>query len=49
MEQALDVLRGPVEYAVAAGLLLFGAFSLVEARYRRIHEPSVDELKKVGQ
>ena len=49
MEQALDVLRGPVEYAVAAGLLLFGAFSLVEARYRRIHEPSVDDLKKVGQ
>lgn len=48
-EQALDVLRGPVEYAVATGLLLFGAFSLVEARYRRIHEPSVDDFKKVGQ
>ena len=46
MEQALDFLRGPVEYAVAAGLMLFGAFSLVEARFRRIHEPPVDALKR---
>ena len=46
MEQALDLLRGPSQYAVAAGLMLFGAFSLVEARYRRIHEPPVNELKR---
>ena len=46
MEQALDFLRGPVEYAIAAGLMLFGAFSLVEARYRRIHQPPVDALKR---
>ena len=26
-------------YAVAAGLMLFGRFSLVQARYRRIHHP----------
>ena len=46
MEQALDLFKGPLEYAVAAGLMLFGAFSLVEARYRRIHEPPIDELKQ---
>jgi len=46
MEQALDVLHGPVEYAVAAGLMLFGAFSLIEARYRRIHQPPVQEIKQ---
>lgn len=44
MEQALDLLGGPVEYAVALGLMLFGGFSLVEARYRRIHQPPVDDL-----
>ncbi|HEU4705190.1 MAG TPA: DUF1206 domain-containing protein [Sphingomicrobium sp.] len=46
MEQALDLLSGPLLYAVAAGLMLFGAFSIVEARYRRIHEPPVDEVKQ---
>jgi len=39
MEQALDLLSGPFLYAVAFGLMLFGGFSLVEARYRRIHRP----------
>ena len=39
MEQALDLLSGPILVAVAAGLILFGGFSLVEARYRRIHRP----------
>lgn len=38
MEQALDLLSGPLLYAVAGGLILFGAFSMVEARYRRIHD-----------
>lgn len=39
MEQALDMLSEPALFAVAAGLMLFGAFSLVEARYRLIHRP----------
>lgn len=45
MEQALDFLSGPILYAVALGLLLFGAFSIVEAVFRRIHEPPIDELR----
>ena len=46
MEQALDFFSGAVLYAVALGLLLFGAFSIVEAIFRRIHEPPpVDEMK----
>ena len=39
LEKALDVLRGPYLGPIAAGLILFGLFSLVEARYRRIHRP----------
>ena len=39
MEQALDLLSGPLLYAVAFGLMLFGGISLVEARYRQIHRP----------
>ena len=39
MEQALDFFSGPILYTVALGLLLFGAFSIVEAVFRRIHEP----------
>ena len=39
MEQALDLLSGPVLYAVAAGLILFGIFSIIEGLFRRIHEP----------
>ena len=35
MEQALDFLSGPTLYAVATGLILFGAFSIIEALYRR--------------
>ena len=45
LEQALDALRGPVEYGVASGLLLFGIFSIVEARYRSIHKPPTDHIK----
>lgn len=37
MEQALDLLSGPVLYAVAAGLILFGLFSIIEGLFRRIH------------
>lgn len=39
MEQALDLLSGPVLYAVAAGLILFGLFSIIEGLFRRIHDP----------
>ena len=46
MEQVLDLLSGPLLYAVAAGLMLFGAFSIVEARFRRIHEPHIDRIKQ---
>jgi len=45
MEQALDALSGPPLYAVAGGLALFGIFSMVEARYRQIHRPPIEQLK----
>lgn len=45
LEQALDALRGPLEYGVAGGLLLFGLYSLVEARYRSIHRPPTQHIK----
>lgn len=45
MEQALDLLSGPVLYAVAAGLILFGIFSIIEGLFRRIHEPPVHDIK----
>jgi len=44
MEKALDILSGPSLYAVSLGLLLFGLFSLVEARHRRVRQPPVDKL-----
>lgn len=46
MEQALDLLSGPVLYAVAAGLILFGIFSIIEGLFRRIHEPPVEDIKQ---
>ena len=46
MEQVLDLLSGPVLYAVAGGLMLFGAFSIVEALYRRIHRPPIEQIKQ---
>lgn len=41
MEQALGSLSGTLLTAVALGLLLFGLFSFVEARYRRINDANV--------
>ena len=49
LEQALDTLRGPLEYPVAIGLMLFGCYSLVEARFRSIHRPPVERLKEEVQ
>jgi hypothetical protein len=46
LEQALDALRGPLQFPVAAGLALFGAYSLVEARYRSIHKPPTEHIKR---
>jgi hypothetical protein len=50
MGQALASLPdNGVELAVAAGLLLFGLFSLVEARYRRIADPHIaDRLRNAA-
>lgn len=43
LESALDILRGPFLLPIAAGLMLFGFFSFVEGRYRRIHRPPPPE------
>ena len=46
MEQALDFFSGPVLYAVCGGLFLFGLFSIIEALFRRMHEPPVEGIKQ---
>lgn len=46
LEGALDVLRGPFLFPICAGLLLFGLFSIVEARFRAIHKPPTGEIKR---
>lgn len=46
LDDALDWLAGPVRTTVAAGLLLFGGFSVVEAIYRPIRKPLTDEIKR---
>lgn len=45
LEEALDLLSPPVESAIAGGLLLFGLLSLVEARYRVIRRPPVEQME----
>jgi len=50
LKQALDALSSPLRYPVAAGLMVFGFFSVVEARYRSIHRPPVEKAEaKVRQ
>ena len=44
MQDALKWLSNPVNLIVAAGLALFGAFSIVEAIYRSINPPPVHPL-----
>jgi hypothetical protein len=45
--EALGSLSGTAQGAVAAGLVLFGLFSLVQAAYRRITDPRVaDRLRR---
>jgi hypothetical protein len=45
LEQVLDALSSPLRYLVAAGLMIFGAYSIVEARFRSIHKPPVEHIK----
>jgi len=42
MARVLSWLTNPFDLIVGAGLLAFGLFSLVEARYRRLHDVPVD-------
>ena len=49
LEQALDALRGPLEIPVAAGLLIFGVYSILEARFRSIHRPPTEHVKRKVQ
>lgn len=44
MQDALKWLSSPVNLIVAAGLALFGLFSLVESLFREIHAPPVDHM-----
>lgn len=46
LDDAMDWLWGPVRQGVAAGLLVFGAFSIVEAIYRPIRRPPVKHVKR---
>lgn len=50
LEQALDALRGPLQVPVALGLAVFGLYSITEARYRSIHRPPTEHIKrKIGE
>ena len=46
LEEAIDFLPESGELAIAAGLILFGLFSLIEARFRRIHRPPVEQIQR---
>lgn len=43
---AMDWLYSPFRQLVAAGLLVFGMFSIVEAIYRPIHKPPVNAVRQ---
>ena len=49
MEQALEWLSSPMNLILAAGLLLFGIFGLVEAWYRRIHTPDMGDVNNLKE
>lgn len=49
MEQALRWLDSPIDLVVAAGLLLFGLFSLVEARFRVLHDVPLGEVANAAR
>ncbi|ODP37882.1 DUF1206 domain-containing protein [Sphingomonas turrisvirgatae] len=46
MEEALSWLNSPVDIVIAAGLFCFGLFSLVEARFRVLHDAPADGLAR---
>jgi hypothetical protein len=46
MDEALSWLESPWDVLVAIGLALFGIFSLIEARYRRIHDVPVEGMAR---
>ena len=48
MREALRWLDSPVDLFVAAGLLLFGLFSILEAGFRRIHEVPFDKVASMA-
>lgn len=48
MEEALAWLESPVDLLVAGGLLLFGLFSIIEARFRVIHDVPLDEVARAA-
>ena len=46
MDKALSWLDSPWDVMVALGLALFGIFSLIEARYRRIHDVPIGQIAR---
>jgi hypothetical protein len=46
LDDAMDWLYGPVRELVAAGLLVFGIFSIIEAAYRPIHKPPTKQVER---
>ncbi len=49
LDQAVDVMPDSLQIPVAAGLLMFGVFSLAEAQFRRINDPAVlSRLRKMA-
>ena len=48
LREALASMPDTLQIATAAGLLLFGLFSLIEARFRRINDPQVLERLKAA-
>jgi hypothetical protein len=43
MARVLAWLTSPFDIIIGVGLLAFGLFSLVEARYRQLHDVPVDD------
>jgi hypothetical protein len=48
IQEALRWLDSPVDFLVAAGLLLFGLFSILEARFRVIHQVPLDTVARAA-
>ncbi len=46
MEEALTWLSSPADIVIAAGLFCFGIFSLIEARFRVLHDVPVDGIAR---